>query len=276
MSHRRLVSRVVVLMVVLVLMGATLAVSKPLRLATTTSTENSGLLTEILPKFTESTGIEVHVIAVGTGKALKLGEAGDVDVVLVHAPSLEEAFVEAGHGIDRRAVMYNDFVMVGPESDPARIGGRKDAAAALETLSTKKAVFVSRGDQSGTHQKELDLWSAARVKPTGSWYREAGQGMGRVLQMADELDAYTLADRGTWLAMRTKVPHLAVLVEGDVRMHNPYGVIAVNPAKHPDIAKDEARRFIEWLTSAETQKAIGSFKVDGEVLFHPMALDPKN
>ena len=218
-------------------------VQRTLRMATTTSTDNSGLLGVLLPAFEKETGYKVHVIAVGTGKALRMGKDGDVDLVLVHAPGAEKAFVEKGHGVDRRGVMYNDFVIVGPAGDPAGITGSTDATDALERISGKRALFISRGDDSGTHKKELGLWQSARIKPRGDWYREAGQGMGKVLQMSGELDAYTLTDRGTWLAYRGKTP-LKVLFEGDPRLYNPYGVIAVNPARYPDVNYEGATHLI--------------------------------
>jgi tungstate transport system substrate-binding protein len=200
-------------------------------MATTTSTDNSGLLDNLLPEFTRDTGIIVNVVAVGTGKALKLGENGDVDVVLVHARSLEDRFVADGHGVNRRDVMYNDFVIVGPKDNPAKVKTRKSAAAAFKSIAKKKAVFISRGDNSGTHVKELETWKNAGIIPSGSWYREAGMGMGDVLNMAYNLQAYTLADRGTYLAYRDKID-LVILAQGDPLLFNPYGIIAVNPEKH--------------------------------------------
>ena len=210
-----------------------------IRLATTTSTENSGLLGYLLPYFEQKSGIKTHVIAVGTGKALRMGKDGDVDLILVHAKPAELAFVEAGYGVRRHSVMYNDFVLVGPKHDPADIQRAKDAADALIRISTEQRKFVSRGDDSGTHKKELSLWKSAKVEPKGAWYMEAGQGMGKVLQMAAELDAYTLTDRGTWLAYQQRSP-LNTLFEGDPRLHNPYGIIAVNPERYPDINYTEA------------------------------------
>jgi tungstate transport system substrate-binding protein len=246
--------------------------TKILRMATTTSTENSGLLEDILPSFEKSTGYEVHVIAVGTGKALRMGKDGDVDVVLVHAPPSEKKFVAAGYGVNRRHVMYNDFVIVGPAKDPAGIHGMKDAAKALATIAQHKAVFVSRGDDSGTNKKELILWKDAKIKPNGDWYREAGQGMGKVLQMSAELQAYTLTDRGTWLFMKDKLP-LKILVEGDPKLFNPYGVIAVNPGRYPDINYKGAMDFITWITSPAGQSLIGKYRVHNKQLFVPTALD---
>jgi len=241
-----------------------------LRLSTTTSTENSGLLKVLLPPFEKANGVHVDVIAVGTGKALKLGESGDVDVVLVHDPGLEEAFVAAGFGVDRRPVMHNDFVIVGPGDDPAGIRGAASAAEAFQRLGAGKAPFVSRGDESGTHQKEKALWKAAGTRPEGAWYLEAGQGMGEVLQMANEKRGYALCDRGTFIAYERKV-ELAVLSEGDPRLFNPYSVIAVNPARQPHVRYDLARKFIDYLTGPEGQKAIGGFQLEGKQLFFPDA-----
>lgn len=245
-----------------------------LRLATTTSTENSGLLKVLLPVFEQQSGLKVHVIAVGTGKALRMGEDGDADVLLVHAPAKEKAFVEAGHGVDHRGVMYNDFLIVGAKADPAGVKGEADAAKALQQVAKAEATFVSRGDDSGTHTKERNLWKAAEVTPSGKWYVEAGQGMGAVLQMAGELDGYTLTDRGTWLAYKAKSP-LVELVQGDDRLFNPYGVMAVNPEKYPDINYDGATKFINWITSQEGQQLIHDFTIAGEPLFIPTAVEIK-
>lgn len=241
-----------------------------LRLATTTSTENSGLLRDLLPLFEARSGYRVHVIAVGTGKALKLGQNGDVDVVLVHAPAAERAFMKAGYGVDHRAVMYNDFVILGPADDPAGIRYSRTAAGALLRIARAAVPFVSRGDDSGTHKKERQLWQTAGIDPQGNWYREAGQGMGKVLQISGELAAYTLSDRGTWLALRDKLP-LQVLYEGDPELFNPYGVMAINPARYPDLNHAGARAFIDWLTSAEGQARIGGFRLAGNKLFIPLA-----
>ena len=242
--------------------------AEPLRLATTTSTVASGLLDQILPAFTRETGIQVHVIAVGTGKALRMGADGDVDVVLVHAPVAEEKFVAAGYGVDRRGVMYNEFLIVGPASDPAGIRGETDAAQALLRISNSGAGFVSRGDDSGTHKKELGLWASAGVKPEGRWYMEAGQGMGRVLQMAGELDAYTLVDEGTWIK-QGQGTRLEELARGDARLFNPYGIIAVNPQLHPQTNYADARTLVEWMTGIEGQRLIGNYRLAGKQLFTP-------
>ncbi len=246
-----------------------------IRLATTTSTDNSGLLALLLPPFEQRTGYKVHVIAVGTGKALRMAKDGDVDVVMVHAPGAERDFVAAGYGVNRRDLMYNDFVIVGPTADPAGVGGSSDASRALARIAKRGAVFLSRGDDSGTHKKELQLWRAAGVEPAGAWYREVGQGMGRVLQMAAELDAYTLTDRGTWLAMRAKLPS-KILVQGDTQLFNPYGVIAVNPARYPEINYAGAMALIAWVTSVPGQTIVSNFAIDGEPLFKPLAIQAQN
>lgn len=240
------------------------------RLATTTSTAASGLLDAILPKFEANCGCKVHTIAVGTGKALKLGEDGNVDVVLVHARPSEDAFVAAGHGVDRRDVMYNDFVLIGPNNDPAKIRGEKDVLAAMKKIADARWKFVSRGDDSGTDQMEKSYWKALNLKPEGKWHFSAGQGMGEVLMMAGEMRAYTLTDRGTYISFRDKIG-LPVLMQGDARMFNPYGIIAVNPKKYPDANYAGATRMIEWITSPAGQKLIADFKVGGEQLFTPSA-----
>jgi tungstate transport system substrate-binding protein len=259
-------------LVVLVLAAAVLPAQEGrLRLSTTTSTENSGLLAVLLPPFEAKSGLKVDVIAVGTGQALKLGEAGDVDVVLVHARALEDKFVADGYGVNRRDVMHNDFIIIGPASDPAGVRGMKDAAGALRQIASRQATFVSRGDNSGTHVMEKNLWQAAGVSPSGRWYREAGQGMGPVITMTDNLQAYTLADRGTYLSMKSKIA-LPILVEGDPRLFNPYGIIAVNPGRFPHVNYWGAMQLIAWMTSVEGQGIIGGFKVGGEVLFFPDAV----
>jgi tungstate transport system substrate-binding protein len=242
-----------------------------IRIATTTSTENSGLLKALLPAFKQQTGYAVHVIAVGTGKALRMGRDGDVDVVLVHAPRAEEQFVREGYGLKRHPVMYNDFVLVGPKSDPAQVMKDKDIEQALKKIANNQAAFISRGDDSGTHKKEKSLWQASNIDPRGSWYREAGQGMGKVLQIASELDAYTLTDRGTWIAYREKSP-LVILSQGDKRLHNPYGIIAVSPARYPDINHAGAESLIRWITSSAGQQRIGNFTLSGDHLFTPSAV----
>lgn len=242
-----------------------------LRLATTTSTEASGLLAVLLPRFEQQTGRTVAVIAVGTGKALRLAERGDVDVVLVHAPAAEEAFVANGFGVNRRAVMKNDFVILGPPGDPAEVKGMRVVAAALRKIARAGAPFVSRGDDSGTHQREKALWSAAAIKPSGSWYLEVGMGMGECLLMANEKRAYVLSDRGTYLAYVSKLD-LEVVVQGDAALLNPYSVIAVNPARHPHVDYAGALSLISWLTSKQGQKLIGDFRRSGRQLFTPDAI----
>ena len=241
-----------------------------IRIATTTSTENSGLLADILPHYEKQTGNSVHVIAVGTGKALELGRRGDVDVILVHARKSEMAFVEEGYGVERYAVMYNDFVIVGPQADPAKIKGSESAQSAFNKITSQRPIYISRGDNSGTHKKELSLWKLTGALPKGRWYREVGQGMGKTLQIADELQAYTLVDRGTWLVYEQKVS-LRVLYDGDKLLFNPYGVIAVSAAKHPSINQQGAASFIKWLTSNATQTRIANYKIAGKQLFHPSA-----
>ncbi|MEJ2621710.1 MAG: extracellular solute-binding protein [Candidatus Thiodiazotropha sp.] len=244
--------------------------NKTIRLATTTSTDNSGLLNQLLPEFQADTGYNVHVIAVGTGKALRMGRDGDVDVVLVHARAAEDEFVAQGYGEKRFGVMYNDFVIVGPQSDPAGLANAKHATTALQLIADHQANFVSRGDDSGTHKKELGLWKKAAVTPQGQWYREAGQGMGKVLQIAAEMDAYTLTDRGTWLAYAKKSP-LKISFEGDPQLFNPYGIIAVNPKRYPDTNHQGAKALINWLISPEGQERINNFRIAGNQLFTPSA-----
>ncbi len=246
--------------------------AQPLRLATTTSTENSGLLGYLLPVFEKHSGMSVHVIAVGTGKALRIARAGDVDVVMVHARPAEQRFVANGHGVDRREFMYNDFVVVGPGNDPAGVGKTKHVEKALQRIAASGSRFVSRGDDSGTHKKELALWRMTGVEADGDWYVESGMGMGKVLQMASELDAYTMTDRGTWLAYRGNL-ELVLLLQGDPPLFNPYGVIAVNPERHAHVNYAGAAALIDWLTSAQGQKLIASYRVDGQALFHPLLLD---
>ncbi len=242
-----------------------------LRLATTTSTDNSGLLKTLLPPFERKYGFRVHVVAVGTGKALRMGRDGDADVILVHAYEDEIQFVNSGYGVHRRDVMYNDFVVVGPASDPADIRGLNDAAEAFSRIYRHQGLFVSRGDESGTHKREKQLWKNTGLTPSGTWYREAGQGMGKVLHMADELDAYTLTDRGTWLAHKARLPHLQLLVEGDERLFNRYGVIAVNPGRFPESNYVAATAFIDWITSHEGQEIISNFTINDQALFTPAA-----
>jgi tungstate transport system substrate-binding protein len=261
-----------VLLVVLGLFLASTIQAAPgvLRLATTTSTENSGLIRALIPPFEQQTGIQVHVIAVGTGKALKLGERGDVDIILVHARNAEEQFIAAGYGVKRHEIMYNDFIIVGPGKDPAKIQGLHNAATAFSKIAKANALFISRGDDSGTHKKERMIWPEAGTSPDSQWYREVGQGMGKTLQIAGEINGYTLTDRGTWLAYRENNP-LMLLVEGDNKLKNFYGAIAVNPKRHPETNIKSAQILIEWLTSDKGKKIIEEFRIDGEQLFYPIS-----
>jgi len=252
------------------------AQDKFITVASTTSTEQSGLFGFLLPVFQKKTGIQVRVVALGTGQALDVARRGDADVVFVHAKSAEEKFLSEGHGVKRYPVMYNDFVLIGPKSDPAKIAGGKDTLVALKKIQAAQAPFVSRGDRSGTHMAELTLWKDAGIeidKSKGPWYRDTGQGMGPALNTASSLNAYVLADRGTWLAFKNR-GGLAILVEGDKRLFNQYGVILVNPDKHPTVKKDLGQTFIDWLVSPEGQKLSADYKVGGEQLFFPNAGQP--
>jgi tungstate transport system substrate-binding protein len=231
-------------------------------LATTTSTDDSGLLDFLLPDFEEQFNTQVDVIAVGTGQALTLGEDGNADVLLVHARALEDEFMAAGHGVRREDVMYNDFVILGPEPDPAGIGGLENASEAFSKISEAQVLFVSRGDESGTHTKEKSIWKAAGIEPSGDWYISSGLGMGEVLTMSDEQQAYTLSDRATYLARTLEGLDLTILVEGDPILFNPYGVIAVNPEKNPAIKNELANQFIDWIVSVPTQEKISEFGVE--------------
>jgi len=239
----------------------------------TTSTQNSGLYDHILPMFEDETGIQVNVVAVGTGQALENGRRGDGDVLLVHARPAEEKFVAEGYGVERYDVMYNDFVIVGPADDPAGVKGMDDAPAALAQIAEEEAVFASRGDDSGTHKKEMSLWEGADVDPTeasGTWYRETGSGMGATLNTGTGMDAYVMTDRATWISFNNKQDH-KILVEGDEALFNQYGIIMVNPEKHLNVNVDAARTFIDWILSDEGQSAIASFEVRGQQLFTPNA-----
>jgi tungstate transport system substrate-binding protein len=241
--------------------------------ASTTSTEQSGLFAHTLPMFEKETGIKVRVVALGTGQALDLARRGDADVVFVHAKAAEEKFVADGEGVKRFPVMYNDFILVGPKSDPAKVGGDKDITEALKKIRAAQVPFVSRGDKSGTHLAELGLWKAAGIdiqRAKGPWYLDIGQGMGAALNAANSMSAYVLSDRGTWLAFRNR-GDLTILVEGDKRLFNQYGVMLVNPKKHPSVKKDLGQAFIDWVISPVGQKAIADYKVDGEQLFFPNA-----
>jgi len=261
--------------VFLLLLGSASAVAQEpfITVASTTSTEESGLFGYLLPSFTKETGIEVRVVAVGTGQALKIGEHGDCDVVFVHDRPAELAFVEQGFGIDRHEVMYNDFILVGPEADPAHVDGSKDIVASLRKIADAKSPFVARGDDSGTSKAEMRLWEEAGIDPKtarGGWYRDTGSGMGQTLNTAAAMDGYTLSDRGTWLSFRNK-QNLTIVVEGDRRLFNQYGVMLVNPAKYPHVKQDLSLKFINWLTSANGQEAIADYKIDGAQLFFPDA-----
>jgi tungstate transport system substrate-binding protein len=249
------------------------AAERFITVASTTSTENSGLFRFILPQFQQATGIEVRVVAVGTGQAIKNAERGDADVLFVHHRPSEEAFVAQGFGVARRDVMYNDYVLLGPQPDPAGINGMQDAVAALARIAATQTPFISRGDDSGTHKLELSLWQAAGIdvrQASGSWYREAGSGMGATLNTTSGLDGYTISDRGTWISFKNK-GKLATLVEGDPRLFNQYGVILVNPAKHAHVKAKEGQAFIDWLTSDQGQKAIADFRIEGQQMFFPNA-----
>jgi tungstate transport system substrate-binding protein len=251
------------------------AVAQPpfITVASTTSTEESGLFGYLLPAFTKETAIEVRVVAVGTGQALKIGERGDCDVVFVHDRPAELAFVEAGFGVGRREVMYNDFVLVGPTSDPAHVDGAKDIVAAFRKIAEARAPFVARGDDSGTSKADLRLWKAADIDPKSvgaGWYRDTGSGMGPTLNTAAAMDGYTLSDRGTWLSFKNK-QNLKIVVEGDRRLFNQYGVMLVNPAKHPHVKQALGQKFIDWLTSTAGQQTIADYKINGAQLFFPDA-----
>lgn len=256
-------------LVMLSLLTSPVLAEERLRMATTTSTENTGLLYELLPPFEKKFNIKVDVIAVGTGKALKLGENGDVDIVFVHAREAEDDFINNGFGVDRRDVMYNDFVIIGPEHDPAGIKNNS-AAESLRKIADRKWFFASRGDDSGTHKKEKELWKQAGITPSAKWCLETGQGMGATLQVANEKQAYCLVDKGTYLAYEKKIC-LVILSEGDKRLFNPYGIIAVNPKRHPRVKYVYSMALIGWVTSPEGQKIIGEFKKDGKLLFYPNA-----
>jgi tungstate transport system substrate-binding protein len=245
--------------------------------ASTTSTEQSGLFGFILPIFAARTGIRVNVVAVGTGQALDIGRRGDADVVFVHDRPAEDKFMAEGFGVKRYDVMYNDFVIIGPKADPAHISGGKDVVEAFRKIAATHAPFISRGDRSGTHAAELRYWKEARIDidaAKGPWYRDIGQGMGPALNMASSANAYVLADRGTWLAFKNR-SELAILVEGDERLFNQYGVMLVNPAKHPNVKVEEGQAFIDWLISGDGQQTIAHYKVGGGQLFFPDAADVK-
>lgn len=242
-------------------------------LASTTSTEASGLFEHLLPKFREESGIDVRVVAVGTGKALRIARAGDADALLVHDRPSEERFVAEGYGLERREVMYNDFILVGPQADPAGVRAAKGVAEALRMIAAARAFFLSRGDDSGTHKAELRLWDLAKIDPRGAsgrWYRETGSGMGKTLNTAAAMPAYTITDRGTWLSFRNR-GDLAILFQGDPPLFNQYSAIVVDPERHAHVKADDARRFVDWLVSKRGQRAIGEFRLNGTRLFEPNA-----
>ncbi|GAB4350262.1 MAG: extracellular solute-binding protein [Gammaproteobacteria bacterium] len=253
--------------------GTTLAESRFITVASTTSTLNSGLFDYLLPKFEAQTGIEVRVVAVGTGQAIRNARSGDADVLFVHHKPSEERFVREGFGVRRFDVMYNDFVLIGPKRDPAGVRGMGEITAALDRIAAKGALFVSRGDDSGTHKKERSLWKSAGIdidRASGSWYRETGSGMGATLNVASGMGAYVLSDRATWLNFGNK-GDLEVVVEGDPRLFNQYGIILVNPEKHPHIKAADGQRFVDWLISGEGQRAIGEYRINGQQAFFPNA-----
>jgi len=272
---RRSAARIAYLLVALACASSALA-QRFITVASTTSTEQSGLFGHILPIFEQKSGLEVRVVALGTGQALDLARRGDADVVFVHAKAAEEQFLSEGHGVRRFPVMYNDFVIIGPTSDPAKIAGGDDTLEALRKIKNAAAAFVSRGDRSGTHIAEVNLWTMAGIDiaaEKGPWYRETGQGMGPALNTASSMNAYLLSDRATWLAFKNR-GELAILVEGDKRLMNQYGVMLVSPEKHPHVKRAEGQSFIDWLVSTEGQAAIAGYKIDGEQLFFPNAGEP--
>ena len=265
--------KLLLLALLLVWAAPVAAQEKSIVVASTTSTQDSGLFKHLLPIFEKKTGIQVRVVALGTGQALDMGRRGDADVVFVHARPLEEKFVAEGYGVRRYEVMYNDFVLIGPKADPAKVAGGKDAIAALKQIHQTKTAFVSRGDRSGTHFAELELWKAAGIDidgDKGSWYREIGQGMGPALNTAAGMNAYVLSDRGTWLSFKNR-NELAIAVEGDRRLFNQYGIMLVNPRKHLGVKKEMGQAFIDWIISSEGQDAIAAYKIGGEQLFFPNA-----
>jgi len=274
MFPRRLL---LILMAASALAAPAFAQDKSIVVASTTSTQDSGLFGYLLPLFKAKTGIDVKVVAQGTGQALDTARRGDADVVFVHAKAEEEKFLAEGFGVKRYPVMYNDFVLIGPKADPAGIKGTRDIVAALRTLRDKQQPFISRGDRSGTHVAELKLWKDAGIDiaaaDKGAWYKAIGQGMGAALNTAGASGAYVLSDRGTWLAFKNK-GDLAIVVEGDKRLFNQYGVMLVNPAKHPSVRKELGQQFIDWLVSPEGQRVIAGYKINGEQLFYPNAGDP--
>ncbi len=264
--------RIILVLLITTLATAAHAGDRFITLASTTSTQNSGLYDYLLPLFTAKTGIDVRVISVGTGQAITIAKNGDADVLLVHHRPSEDAFVADGYGIERRDVMYNDFAVVGPKSDPAAISSKAKVSDGLKAINETQSLFISRGDESGTHKREKELWAKANIVPIGNWYRDIGAGMGAALNMASSMNAYTLSDRGTWLSFGNK-GDLSLLLSGDEALFNPYGIILVNPAKHPYVKIDMARSFSNWMISDEGQEAIGAFTVQNLQLFCPNA-DP--
>jgi len=272
-AMRRRIWTAIVLMVMAGAAAGTHAAERFITVASTTSTEQSGLFGYLLPIFEKKSGIQVRVVALGTGQALDLARRGDAEVVFVHDKAAEEKFLKEGYGVRRFDVMYNDFILVGPKADPAKIAGGKDIVAALHKIAAAHAPFASRGDRSGTNAAELRLWKIAGIDPTsgkGSWYRETGSGMGPTLNIAAAMNAYALSDRGTWLAFKNR-GDLDIVVQGDQRLFNQYGVMLVNPAKHPHVKKELGQTFIDWLISPEGQKAIAGYKIGGDQLFFPDA-----
>ena len=276
MLHRRYWIAAAALGALLFTAPQSYAQDKSIVVASTTSTQDSGLFDYLLPLYKQKTGVTVKVVAQGTGQALDTGRRGDADVVFVHAKSAEMKFLSEGQGVKRYPVMYNDFVLIGPKSDPAGIKGMKDVAKAMQTIKAKQAPFISRGDRSGTHIAELNLWKDSGIdidKDKGPWYKSIGQGMGAALNTAGAGNAYVLSDRGTWIHFKNK-GDLVILVEGDKRMFNQYGVMLVNPEKHPNVKKDLGQQFIDYLISPQGQKDIANYKINGEQLFYPNAKDP--
>ena len=277
MSRRIARLAIAALLLVLPVAGHADPATQSITLASTTSVDNSGLLAAVLPAFTKPTGISVRVLALGTGQALDTARRGDADLVLVHDPEAEQKFIDDGNGVNRRQIAWNDFIIVGPQPDPAHIVGTRDAVAAFKAIAAAKAAFVSRGDRSGTNALELRLWKVADMDPktgVGSWYRDIGGGMGQALNAAAGMPAYTLSDRGTWLSFQNKQA-LVVAVEGDARLINRYNVVELNPARHPNAKLAAAHHFADWLVSADGQAAIGAFRVSDQQLFNPSADHPK-
>lgn len=267
--------RTLLTLLLMTLTSAVHAADKFITLASTTSTQNSGLYDYLLPIFTEKTGIDVRVISVGTGQAIRIAKNGDADVLLVHHRPSEDAFVADGFGIERRDVMYNDFVLIGPKDDPAGVLKETEINGALQVIKNTHAMFISRGDESGTHKRELELWKQSGISPSGAWYREIGSGMGATLNMASSIDAYTLSDRGTWLSFGNK-GKLKMVLSGDEALFNPYGIILVNPIRHPHVKIELARAFSNWIVSDEAQKAISGFNILNMQLFCPNSLNFEN